>query len=356
MPGKLPGKPLYQTLDGHPVITNSMLTTFRRCIKQSEYKYVHRLKPRLLGQPLKRGTWVHELLEVHTKGGDWRKHHKKLSAQFDKMFDEEKEMYGDMPREIEHLMESYFWHYKKDPWIYHESEFELEVELPNGSIFRGKVDNLIENSSGLWLVDHKTHKTLPNLRYKMLDTQSPLYIWAARKNGIPVNGFIWNYIRWKEPTYPKLAYAGKANERLSKVNIETDYPTFKRGLKALGQNLEDHKDKLDYLKGQRYEPGQPQTSPFFLRYVMEKQDDLIERVIKELRRTEKRMRKYDFSDPDAVERTVGRHCEFMCSYTDICGMELFGGNTKPIIKQNFEVGDPLSYYHDKAGDVVGKEI
>ena len=347
---------LYLTEDGHPVITNSMLTTFRRCIKQSEYKYVHRLKPKQLGQPLKRGTWVHELLEVHTKGGDWKAHHKKLSAQFDQMFDAEKEFYGDMPREILHLMQSYFWHYKEDPWIYHESEFELEVTLPNGSIFRCKVDNLIENEHGLWLVDHKTHKSLPNLRYRMLDTQSPLYIWAAHKNGIPVQGFIWNYIRWKEPTYPKLAYAGKPSERLSRSAIDTDYPTFKKGLKLLGQDPADHKVELARLKAMRYEHGKPQTSPFFLRYVMEKQPDLLDRVVKEMRRTEKRARKYDFSDPDAVERTVGRHCEFMCSYTDLCGMELLGGNTKPMIKQNFDVGDPMSYYHDRAGDIEGREI
>ena len=57
------GEPLYPDEDGVPILTNSMLTAFRRCIKQSEYKYVHRLKPRLLGGPLKRGTWVHALLE-----------------------------------------------------------------------------------------------------------------------------------------------------------------------------------------------------------------------------------------------------------------------------------------------------
>jgi hypothetical protein len=31
-------------------------------------------------------------------------------------------------------------------------------------------------------------------------------------------------------------------------------------------------------------------------------------------------------------------------------MELLGGNLKPLIKQNYEVGDPMSYYHDQAGD------
>ena len=348
-------KGLYLGDNGQPIVTNSMLTTFRRCAKQAEYKYYHRLKPKRLGQPLKRGVWVHELLEVNGKGGDWREHHAKLSLKFDELFDEEKEYYGDMPTEIEHIMESYFWHYKNDPWIYHESEFELEAELPDGTLFRCKVDNLIENQFGLWLVDHKTHKTLPNLRYRMLDTQSPRYIWAARQNGLPVQGFIWNYIRWKAPTVPQLAYAGTARERLSKKAIDTDYPTFRAALKSYGISPKEHREELDRLKKMRYSPGDITASSFFQRVVMEKSDDLLERVMKETLHTTKRMNTYKFKDTDSVERTVGRHCEFMCSYTDLCGMELLGANTRPIIRQNFEVGDPMSYYHDRAGDEGDKE-
>jgi hypothetical protein len=328
-----------------------MMSVFRRCIKQSEYKYVHRLKPVRLGSPLKRGTWVHALLEEDAKGGNWKKLHKKLSAQFNDMFDEEKDFYGDLPTEIKHVMQSYFWHYKKDVWKWHEVELELTAELPNGVLLRIKFDGLIENQFGLWLVDHKTHKTLPKLDYQMLDTQSPIYIWVAQQNDIPVNGFIWNYLRWKAPTWPQLAYEGTARERLSKRAIDTDYPTFLRGLKRLGQDPDDHSDQLAKLKARRYHPREPQTSEFFRRVVMEKSDELIQRVLKEAMRTADRMNGYDFTDPDAVERTVGRHCEFMCSYKDLCTMELLGGNTRPLIKQNYEVGDPMSYYHDKAGEL-----
>lgn len=345
---------LYPAEDGTPILTNSMLTTFRRCIKQAEYKYVHRLKPKRLGGPLKRGTWVHSLIEEDANGKDWRKLHQKFSAQFEQMFDEEKDFYGDMPTEIETIMESYFWHYKNDPWKYHETELELTAQLGK-TLIRIKFDALVENQWGLWLVDHKTHKTLPKLEYRMLDTQSPLYIWVARENGIPVNGFIWNYVRWKAPTIPQMAYAGTARQRLSVRGIETDYPTYARTLKQYkqeyGLRIKDYATELERLKLHRYVPGEPQVSPFFRRDVFEKSDELIRRVLKEAGRTAKRMNKYDFSDPEAVERTVGRHCEFMCSYRDLCSMELLGGNLKPLIKQNYEVGDPMSYYHDRAGEV-----
>jgi hypothetical protein len=345
---------LYPDLnDGVPILTNSMMSSFRRCIKQSEFKYVHRLKPRRLGGPLKRGTWVHKLLEEDAKGNDWRKVHKKLSAQFDEMFDEEKEFYGDMPGEISLIMESYFWHYKHDPWKYLETELELTAEL-EGIRLRIKFDALVETQFGLALVDHKSHKTLPKLEYRMLDTQSPLYVWVAHQNGIPVDQFIWNYVRWKPPTIPQMAYIGKSNQRLSKSAIETDYPTYARTLKEYkqeyGLRIKDYAGELERLKKQRYRPGEPQTSPFFRRDVFEKSPELIDRVLKEAARTAQRMNQYDWSDPDAIERTVGRHCEFMCSYKDICTMQLLGGNLKPLIKQNYTVGDPMAYYHDREGE------
>jgi hypothetical protein len=345
------GEPLYPHPEtGQAILTNSMLGSFRRCIKQSEYKYVHRLKPKMLGGPLKRGTWVHSLLEEDARGGDWKKLHKKLTAKFNRMFDEEKEFYGDMPTEIAHVMRSYMWHYKNDPWKYHELELELTAELPNGVLLRIKFDALIENQWGLWLVDHKTHKTLPKLTYRQLDTQSPIYTWVAHQNNIPVNGFIWNYLRWKAPTVPALVYANSKNPRLSKSAVDTDYPTYKKAIKDYGLDPGPYEERLAYYKKLRYVPGAPQESSFFRRDVFERTPDMIDRVLKEAMRTAERMNSYDFSDPEAVERTVGRHCEYMCSYSDLCTNELLGNNTRPLIRQNYEVGDPMSYYHDKAGD------
>lgn len=349
-------KPLYPHPDtGQAILTNSMLTAFRKCIRQADYKYARRLKPKRLGQPLKRGQWVHELLEVHAKGGDWKKHHKRLSRKFNEMFDEEKDFYGDMPTEILRVMNGYFWHYKRDPWKYHEVELELTAELPNGVLLRIKFDGLIENQWGLWLVDHKSHKTLPNHEYRLLDTQSPLYIWVAHQNDIPVNGFIWNYIKWKAPTIPELVYVGTPRERLSKRVTETDYPTFRKALRDYGLNEDDYAERLAYYKSLRYVPGEPQNSPFYYRSVFEKDDALVDRVLKEAMRTAERMNTYDFSDPDGVERTVGRHCQFACSYTDLCTMELLGGNTRPLLRQNYKEGDPMDYYHDRVGDGNNKE-
>lgn len=346
--------------EGARIVTHSMLKTFRRCPKQAEFKYVHRLKPKRLGSPLKRGTWVHALLEEHHKGGDWLALHKKYSAEFANLFDEEKDFYGDMPTEILAIMRSYMWHYKDDPWEYKEAEFTLEAELPDGTLYRGKVDALIENQFGLWLVDHKTHKTLPDLSFRLLDAQSALYLWAAQENGLKVNGFIWNYLRWKAPSTPQLLKSGK---RISDSACDTDYPTFVRALKkykAENPGFEirpQDRAKAEQLKKQRYQFGAMQTSSFFQRSVLEKSPDMIERVLQGNYTTALRMNSYDFSDPDRVERVVegGWGCTKMCSYTDLCTTELMGGNLRPLIKQNYTVGDPNAYYQDRAGDLPEKE-
>lgn len=344
---------------GARISTHSMLKTFRRCPKQAEFKYVHRLKPKRLGSPLKRGTWIHALLEAFHGGEDWMAVHNANSTKFNELFDEEKDYYGDMPVEILQIMQSYIWHYKFDPWEVIDVEFQLEAVFPDGTVYRGKVDMLIRDIHGnLWLVDHKSHKTLPDMTFRLLDAQSALYIWAAWENGLEVQGFIWNYIKWKAPSVPKLL---KNGTRISDAACDTDYPTFVKALKKYKEENSqfvirpEDRAKAEMLRKQRYQHGEPQMSDMFRRDVLEKTPDMIENVVRGNYTTSTRMHTYDFSDPDAVERVVERGCTFSCSYTDICTAELMGGNIKPLIKQNYTTGDPNSYYNDKAGDVPEKE-
>lgn len=344
--------------DGKSIVTHSMIKTFRRCPKQAEFKYVHRLKPRLLGGPLKRGTWIHKLLEEHHAGRDWRAMHKKLTAEFNRLFDEEKDFYGDMPKEIATIMRSYEWHYRNDPWTVHETEFQIETEFPDGTVYRGKVDALIENQFGLWLVDHKSHKTLPDHDFRLLDAQSALYLWAALRNKIPVKGFIWNYLRWKAPSVPAIL---KGGSRLSKSPCDTDYPTYYRALKRYQQEYpnfkitQGYKERAAHLKSLQYRPGMPQASSFFRRDVLEKSPDMIHRVALEAYHTARRMNTYPFQKEEAIERVVERSCTFSCSYVQPCSLQLMGGNIRPLIKQNYIVGDPNDYYNDRAGNIPEKE-
>ncbi len=342
---------------GRAITTHSMIKSMQRCPKATQYKYVERLKVRYAtanDKPLKRGTWFHALLEEYYAGRSWRLKHQQLTAQFGELFDEERDALGDLPRELEQLMKSYLWHYganKDDPfhgWKVHETELTLECPWPDGKgLYRCRLDMLVEDEYGLWIVDHKTHKTLPGSTFRLLDHASALYIWCAQRNKIPVQGFIWNYIRTKAPTKPALVYKGKPNEGLSKVAIDTDYPTYVRALKEYGLPIEgDYLKKARYLLSQRWKPGEVQSSSFFRRETLEKDTAMLKRVVAKAMRTRNRMNTYNWTNTDAVEVSPDRSCDWMCRFTDLCTAELFGGNTDLIRRTQFRVGDPMDYYKD----------
>lgn len=347
---------IYQDDQGRSVSTNSMLNTFSRCPNQARYKYAERLKPRFINskdKPLKRGVWFHSLLEEYYAGRDWKAKHKELSAKFSELFDEEKDALGDLPSEMSKLMRSYLWHYganKDDPfhgWEVIDTELTLEAPWPDGEgIFRGRIDLLVRDEFGLWIVDHKTHKSFPNSAYRALDPASALYTWAAWENNLPVKGFIWNYVNPKEPTKPELVYRDTPRERLSTKKIQTDYPTYYLALKEYGLDPKDHAITLNALKRQRWELDQVQTSPFFRRDILEKNSDMIARVIAASMKTRDKMHGYEYEDTDAIERVVNRDCEHYCKYVNLCMTELEGGNANHIRSQSFSTGDPLDYYNE----------
>ena len=336
---------------GARISTHSQLKTFRKCPLCAYFKYVLRLKPKKLASPLKRGTWVHAVLEAFHKGEDWEAVHEAYSHEFSKLFDEEKDYYGDLPREIGTILRSYMWHYKNDPWEYVDAEFQLEAEMPDGSLYRGKVDALIRNQFGLWLVDHKTHKTLPDLSHRIRDSQSALYLWAGRENGMDLNGFIWNYLRWKAPSEPKLLVKG---DRISDSAVDTDYPTFVRALKRYkAENPDTFKirpkdaEYAKMLKSRQYDPTKLQSSESFRRDVLEKSDSLLDHVMLMNSHTAERMHSYDFSNIDRIEMADPSGF-YGCFYEDLHIAHIMGTNLRPLIKQNYTVGDPQDYYNDRS--------
>lgn len=353
------GLPALYLDNGKRVTTHSMLKTFLRCPKQAQYKYHERLKKRMLtsrDRPLKRGTWFHELLEVHYRGESWKQRHRELTNKYSLLMDEEKDALGDLPTELSALMRSYLWHYganKDDPmhgWKVLGTEVTFECPWPDSEdgndIYRCRVDMVAEDQWGLIIVDHKSHKSLPDHTFRILDAASPLYVWAARSNGYDVRGFMWNYVRTKAPTVPELVYKDKPNQRLSNKAIDTDYPTMVRAIRDYGLDIEPYRDRLRYLRSQRWQPGKPQTSPFFRRDILEKDDDMIARVVASAMRTRDRMHA-DYDDLETVERVSDRSCTFICDYRQLCETEHFGGNAELLRRKLFRVGDPLSYYQDQ---------
>ena len=60
------------TEDGQLIITQSMVTAFVQCPRETYYSIILGLRPRIESKPLTRGTWIHALLEEYASGGNWK--------------------------------------------------------------------------------------------------------------------------------------------------------------------------------------------------------------------------------------------------------------------------------------------
>lgn len=309
-------------------ITNSMIKSYQHCKRQYNYKFVEQLIPKHKGLPLYRGSWLHELLEAKYAGGDWRSKNDELAETFHALFAEEREMYGDLPSICEKIMESYDYHWRKEDESFNviEVETEHEVDLPHGHTLKFRIDAVIEDEYGRWLMEHKSHKTIPNADYRFMDMQTARYVWGLNEKGYDLTGVLWNYIRTKEPTKPEMTQSG----RLSRRRIDTDVLTYVRALKEYGLDLGDHRDDILRLK---------HHNTFFRRERVPKPQQVIETLVEDA-----------VHIADEIERgflpirSIDRSCEFMCSYLDLCVTSLYGGDVSDIVKSNYQEATSEDYY------------
>lgn len=319
------------------ISTHSMLTTFKRCPRQAMYKYHDMIRPKTISRPLKTGSWFHQLLEVHLRGGDWKAEHQRI---IDGYFEEEIDQISDA---VHRLMRGYLWHYQLEPKYGFKTiavEETLETDWPDGSLYRCKVDWIVEWQGEIWFVDHKLRTTLPNHLTRLRDSQSLLYMWCGRKNKIPVKGFIWNYGRMRPPVIPQILKDGS----LSKRKILTDYPTLRRTLQDNDIPTTEYLSELTALKATYWRPDKIQESPFWRRESIRPTDETIKRLALEMYHTRKRMAEYNFNQRDTVERVLDDSCNYRCGYPDICAAELYGGNVDMLTRIKYERVDPLDYY------------
>jgi len=159
-------------------------------------------------------------------------------------------------------------------YLSHRTSAEFDIDHNGTLLFKdkpvhydGTIDLLIKNPDGeYWIVDHKTAKTIYDDKFFLnTNDQITAYIWAMRKLGYPVKGFIYQELLKKipEPIKPlKRKYKGrKYSVNIQNPVILADYITT---LLNSGEDLELYKDFLQYL---RLNPN-----PFFKRSHIERSE------------------------------------------------------------------------------------
>lgn len=373
--GKKPGSKAWHgprgtwptTEDGKLVITQSMVSSFVECPRETYYGIILGLRPRIESKPLTRGTWVHALLEARGRGEDWRKLHDQLTYKAEtEYFDEE---VAGLAEECYNIVLSYDWLYETK---LHETltpiAVELTVERPmfRGKVlYRGRIDIIwIDDEGDVWLGDHKTHATLPDWRYRELAFQHYSYLWACetapeykalRYKGKPLpqpKGFIYDYCRTGAIKTPTLTQKGKISRVLKPSG--TTYPVFREWLIENGMMtvirgkdllaIEDTEERI-YVEEFLVELQHRDYSTEFRRDRLVFSPEQAERQRKSFVTSARRLLTYKWDDPDCVERNLYACSSFKCNYKDLTVADLMHGTSEIEQRTRYvTTRDPLDYY------------
>ena len=309
-------------------VSQSKLNLFRKCHRAYHYRYVEELERKLVARPLVFGRVIHEMIEADARGKDGFDILATYEKEQGKLFQSEKDFYGDIIEDIDCIMVEYFNHWENDGLKYtkingRKAEHSFEVEISKGIICEGKIDAVGSRNGLDLLVEHKSFGPIPPADSRWRDVQTAVYVRMMRELGWPdVDGLLWDYISSKPPTRPKILKNGK----LSTAAIDTLPETVFRVLDKHKIN-HDAPEARTVLKAARLK-----RSAFFMRIVVPLKPTVIDAVYRDFVTTAKEVRE---RHGNAKVRTIGRHCSW-CDFEGLCRADLMGGDVEFIKSREYK--------------------
>ena len=350
-----------------PGMNQSRIKMFRRCQKQYSFRYDYgplffdaedtdEMVPKRHKVQLKRGTWLHELQRAHNlewakdsgfkikKLVPWQEVHASFSAEYDQLFDEEKEEYGDLPFECERLFKGYlrFWKEEAEQYsvasLHNRSpaiEFLVEYPLPKVGKefpFKGRLDLMVEDQEygGLWIRDAKWVKTIPDDDERMMSPQNCMYVWATRKMEYDVRGFIYDYGRTKAPAIPRVLKNGSLSVA---QRMDTDYYTYVRAIKELHGDMWKDYAKAYYLEKLRV--LKDRDILWYRRERIPVEDHKVKQALIEFIVSVRDIQRRSKHAP----RSYFYNCRWGCEYHSLCTAEFAGLDIEPIVVADFTTSE-----------------
>ena len=319
----------------------SDILTHMRCPKLYEFRVVRNLQKKLTAVPLTKGIFTHELLMGYYLDGPdgFQAAADRLWAAIqDFQVDDDIIEAGDLLTEAIDLVLRYLNQYDDEWEILHvEETFEAELE---GHTISFTPDLVIRDSRGVWIVDHKTTQNVPSGAVPVGNYQAFLYSSVMRQIYPDFRGFLFNYLRKKVPTQPRLTKTG--NKRVADLNrIDTTYEKLRDFL------MEEAPDLLDDPAHRRRLAELRDTDRFFYREFVfvtdEMADEILEDTVQRIEDIERHREAGRF--PRSFLPYAGaQECD-NCEFKDLCVAELRGYNTEPVLVM-FEPRDQSHRQYD----------
>lgn len=309
-------------------VSQSKIKLWRKCHRAYFYKYIERLRKKLVSRPFQFGRIAHRMVEAYAEGEDPMDELKKIDLDNKKLFTAEKEMYGEIIRDMGDIMTSYFSYWPKRDLIYlrrngRSAEHYFEIEISDGIVMIGYIDNIGRTPNKLrWIVERKTFKQRPNEDDRWRNLQSGIYIRANELLGWPsVDGICWDYIHNKPPAVPQALKAGGfSKKRISSLPIVIE--------RFIRENKLKRDDYLPLIN-----TAEQNLSNYFFRVFTPVKRQLVDMMFQEFIDTAREI--VDIGET-RKDRSIDRHCSW-CDYERICRAELMGMDVDFVKEREYEI-------------------
>lgn len=332
----------------------SDLNTFLRCPKQYEYKAIRKLQRIRKDATLHEGTCIHHMLMggflAMQRGDDWQtgvgEHANSLFAEADSAaaFEEVAREAEEMIEQCRQIVVRYFEQADWEGWkiLHVEEEFTVNI---NDEPLSFTPDLVMEDPQGnVWIVDHKSTSSISPDGVPFSSQQSLLYLAGVRIHYPTAVGFMFNFLRKKLPTEPRLNKTRDKESGLYFVNdlnrIDTEFEILYEFLKTEAPHLLDdprHRARLAELRDT--------DGRFFSTKRVLANETALEQIVEEASWT-----MADIEDASVTERFPrvlqddgGYLSCKRCEFNAICGAELLDLNTEIVLRE-YEPRDPKNPY------------
>lgn len=191
-------------------------------------------------------------------------------------------------------------------------------------VTRSRVDGL----TYLW--EHKSTTDIPDSGYRMRDLQTPLYRRKIERLKIApeIDSVMWNYLKTKEPTRPRLLKNGTLTKD---KHLDSTWEIYSAELKRLKLNPTDYMDVRARLEGR-------ETSVFFPRYsqpILADTDILYRDFLQSVKDIAKSRRDWAEGKVEPV-RNLGLSCNW-CEMAMLCNAAILAGNDADVKAMRYSV-------------------
>lgn len=315
-----------------PTVSFSRVKTYRRCHYAHHLKYRERLARKRRTVPLLRGEILGQMLDARAMPAILKKDPlkilKKYTKKYTQLWHEEKEKFGDVPGDIAKLYEGYCRKYANEDLEYLAFEEFIALDLIKDIRFIGYIDKRVKDTNGrAFLMDHKSHRIIPNDDQRFTDLQKVFYVWAFNDQNPSkqATGFIWDYIRTKAPSVPELLKSGELSQR---KDIDTDYWTYLAEIKRHKLEVDKYLEFLAMLK------KKPDTR--YIRVTIPNPPKkMIDQVVADLKSTA-----IEIHTSKSKDRNMTRMCPSDCDFYSLCRAEVCGHDSDYVRKNEYEVREP----------------